>query len=198
MGLFKSKEERRIERKIVVKKALSNFKRKVSRLEQDEKNYLVKAIRAKKLGNNQLLKTLKSQIRRSQMMRARLENGMLTLETAVQAKEQIESFEDFGKAMSAVSKSIEQAYGIKDLARTQKEYEMAMGKASNMEERIDIFLEGAFDTIEDVDESEVAGVMGMDEIDKLIENQAVESEDIGVDEDIESKIAEIKKEISNI
>ena len=49
MGLFKSKEERKLERDMEIRKSLSEIKRTIRGLEKHETDYIKKAKRAKKL-----------------------------------------------------------------------------------------------------------------------------------------------------
>ena len=193
MGLFKSKEERRIEREIAARNAMANFRRQIALQEKHERDYLKKAVRARQLGDEQMLGTLKAQIRRTHLMRYRFERSLLVLETAVQAKDQIESFEAFGKAMGAVSKSIEQAYGVADLVKTQKEYEMAMGKAQTMEKRIDIFLETTMQPGELAGEEESAANISDADLDRLIGEATTKAET--VDDEITAGLKEIEREL---
>jgi len=193
MGLFKSKEERRLERDMVARRALANFKRQIVQQDKHEKDYIQKAIRAKQLGDQRMLETLKAQIRRTHLMKYRFERSMLVLETAMQAKEQIESFEVFGQAMGAISKSIEQSFGVTNLVKTQKEYEMAMGKASNMEQRIDLFLESSMDAVEDVSDAEAAAAISDGDLDRMLSADAAKAED--VDSEIEAGLRNIQKEL---
>ena len=194
MGLFKSREERRIERDIIARKALANFRRQIIEQERHEKEYVKKAIRAKQLGDAKMLNTLKAQVKRTHVMRYRFERSMLVLETAMQAKEQIESFQGFGSAMSAISKSIEQAFGVTDLVKTQREYEQAMGKAENMEQRIDLFLESSFDAVQDISDAEASGAMSDEDLDQLISADAAKAED--VDSEIEAGLKDVERELS--
>ena len=83
MGLFKSKEEKRLERDMVARRALANFKRQIVQQDKHEKDYVRKAIRAKQLGDQRMLETLKAQIRRTHLMKYRFERSMLVLETAM-------------------------------------------------------------------------------------------------------------------
>ena len=196
MGLFKSREERRIEREMAARKALANFRRQIQQQEKHEKGYLQKAIRAKQIGDQRMLGTLKAQIRRTHAIKYRFERAMLMLEVAMQAKDQVESFESFGKGMNALSKSIQQAYGVTDRVRTQRDYEMAMSKASNMEQRIDLFLESSFDAQGDVSDEELEGVgMTDQDLDRLLDEGAARSEKTGVDSEIDQSLADIEKEL---
>ena len=195
MALFKSREERRIEREMTARRALANFRRQIAQQEKHEKGYIKKAIRAKQLGDPRLLNTLKKNIRRTQVMRYRFERGLLLLETAMQSKDQIESFESFGKGMAAITKSIEQSYGVTNLVKTQKDYEMAMSKAESMEQRIDLFLESALDSGAEISEDEAEAAMSDADLDRLIDERAVKAEDVGADDEIEKGLAEIEREL---
>ena len=197
MALFKSKAERRIERQIAAQKGIKSFQRQIAQQAKHEKGYIKKAIRAKQLGDEQMLATLKAQIKRTHVSRYRLERGLLVLETAMQAKDQIESFESFGKAMGAISKSVDQAYGVTNLVQTQKQYEMAMAKAANMEQRIDLFLESSFDATMDVSEEEGEAIISDADLDRLISESAGKAEDVGgIDDEIERSLKEIGRELS--
>ncbi len=193
--LFKSKDERRMERELAARKAVANFKRQIQQQEKHETEYIKKAVRAKQLGDGKMLATLKAQVKRTHAMRYRFERGLLLLETAMQAKDQIESFESFGVGMSAISKSIEQAYGVTNLVKTQKEYEQAMGKAASMEERIDLFLESSFDSVQEVGEDEGAAALSDSDLDRLIDEKATKAESTGTDAEIEKGLKDIEKEL---
>ena len=64
MGIFKSKQEREIERNIETRKALNFIKKQIRDSENHEKGYLGKARRAKKIGDIQTLNFLKKAIRK--------------------------------------------------------------------------------------------------------------------------------------
>jgi hypothetical protein len=128
-------------------------------------------------------------------MRYRFERGLLLLETAMQSKDQIESFESFGKGMTAIAKSIEQSYGVTNLVKTQKEYEMAMSKAESMEQRIDLFLDSALDAGEEISDVEADAAMSDADLDRLIDEHAVKAEDVGADDEIDKGLKEIEREL---
>ena len=59
MGLFKSKDERRIERDLEIRKGLAGIKRNIKQLEKHEREYLKKAQRAKRINSSEQLGFLK-------------------------------------------------------------------------------------------------------------------------------------------
>ena len=197
MGLFKSKEEKRIERELAVRKAKATLDRQIQKQDRHEKDWLRKAVRAKRIGDERMLKTILGQVKRTQLIRSRLERSLLALETAVQAKDQIESMGVFGEAMTAVSTSIEKAYGVKNLVKSQAEYELAMTKAKGLEARIDLFLEGSFDVMTELELGEDDSSLTDQDLERLIAEAASEEEAVtGMDDQIERGLREIEEELS--
>ena len=131
MGLFKSKEERRLERTMEVKRALSQIKRQIKDTEKHELGYVQKAKRARKLGWANQYEFLKKAIKKSANVKVRLERQLLALESAFQIKEQTEGHAQFAGAMNALSKSISESFGVADLAKTQVNFEKAMSQAES-------------------------------------------------------------------
>ncbi|MHC4778892.1 MAG: hypothetical protein ACYTFG_09990 [Planctomycetota bacterium] len=194
MGLFKSKEERRIERDMEVRKGLAGMKRQVKALEKHEKDYLVKARRAKKLGDEGQLGFLKGTLRRTAAQKRMLERQMLSLETAQQLKNQAEIHAQFAKSMNSVSNAISDAFGATDLDKTQKDFEKAVARAENMEQRMDLLLEMG----EEMFTAEPVGaddVITEDELDRLIEGGPAEKEGSAFDAEMADRLKKLDKEL---
>lgn len=196
MGLFKSKEERRIERNIEVRKALNQIRRQIKDSQKYETDYVAKAKRAKKLGSANQYEFLKKAIKKTATIKVRLERQLLALESAVQVKEQAEGHYDFANAMNALSKSIAEVFGSMDMAKTQVNFEKAMAKASNLEERMDTFLEMTSESMFDYEGSTEGEMVSDADIEKMLEEE-VEHEERGGenDHDIAGDIEKIEKEI---
>jgi len=154
---------------------MAHLRHQIAAQRRHEGEYLAKAVRAKSLGDEQMLASLKAQIRRTYMMRHRFERALLVLDTAVQTKDQVESFEAFGQAIAAVGKSIEQAYGLRSLLRTQQQYELAMANARTIEQRIDVFLESTLQSMDVWNDEEPASLPIDTELDRLIEDSVQHS-----------------------
>lgn len=194
MTLFKSREERRIERNIEIRKGLNQIRGHVKNLERNEIGYVEKAKRAKQLGDPNQLAFLKKTIRKTLSQKLLLEKQLLNLETAIQIKSQTEAHAQFAKAMSAISKTIAEMFGAADLTNTQKDFEIAMSRAENMEERMSLFLESSEQAMfsgETASEETISD----EEIDRLIESEAAFEEKKGIDEEIAKGLAEIDREL---
>ena len=185
MGMFKSKEEKRIERDIEVRKGVNSLKRNIRDLAKHEFSYIAKAKKAKRIGDNSQYDFLKRQLKKTAGQRRMRERQLLSIETAVQIKNQAESDADFAKSMGAVAKAVSEVYGSVDFAKTQKNFEKAMMQADTLQQQMEIFLEM---TQEHVMSGEVEGedqVVSDAEIDKMLDEEVVHEEGGSVDKDIE-------------
>jgi hypothetical protein len=195
MSLFKSKEERRVERNIQIRKAVTQIRRQISTNAKHEADYIEKAKRARKLGWNNQYEFLKKAIKKTATIKVRLERQLLALESAVQIKEQAEGHFEFANAMNGLSKSISEVFGATDMAKTQVNFEKAMSQASNLEERVDTFLEMTSDSMFDYEGSSEGQLVNDSDIDKMLEEEVTHEEREGVDDQIDKDLSAIQKEI---
>ena len=175
MGMFKSKEEKRIERDIEVRKGVNSLKRNIRDLAKHEVSYIAKAKKARKIGDQSQYDFLKRQLKKTAGQRRMRERQLLSIETAVQIKNQAESDADF--------------------AKTQKNFEKAMMQADTLQQQMEIFLEM---TQEHVMSGEVEGedqVVSDAEIDKMLDEEVVHEEGGSVDKDIEKGLKDIQDEL---
>jgi hypothetical protein len=194
MGLFKSKEERRIERDMEVRKGLAGMKRQIKGLEKHEKDYLTKARRAKSLGDNSQLSFLKGTLKRTAAQRRMLERQMLSLETAQQLKNQAEIHAQFARSMQSVSGAISDAFSSTDLEKTQKDFEKAVAKAESMEQRMDLLLEMGEEMLS-AEPVTADDVISDEELDRLIEGGTPEKEDSAFDAEVAERMKKLDKEL---
>ena len=195
MGMFKSKEEKRIERDIEVRKGVNSLKRNIRDLAKHEASYILKAKKAKRIGDNSQYDFLKRQLKKTAGQRRMRERQLLSIETAVQIKNQAESDADFAKSMGAVAKAVSEVYGSVDFAKTQKNFEKAMMQADTLQQQMEIFLEM---TQEHVMSGEVEGedqVVSDAEIDKMLDEEVVHEEGGSLDKDIEKGLKDIQDEL---
>jgi hypothetical protein len=195
MGMFKSKEEKRIERDIEVRKGVNSLKRNIRDLAKHEFSYIQKAKKAKKIGDQSQYDFLKRQLKKTAAQRRMRERQLLSIETAVQIKNQAESDADFAKSMGAVAKAVSEVYGSVDFAKTQKNFEKAMMQAETLQQQMEIFLEM---TQEHVMSGEVEGedqVVSDAEIDRMLDEEVVHEEGGSVDKDIEKGLKDIHDEL---
>ena len=194
MALFKSKDERRIERNIQIQKTLGLFAGQIKKLKKQEDAYIAAGRQAKRVGAPQQLELAKKALKTTMAQRRRLDQQLLTLKIAVQMKEQSETHAEFAKALKGVSKSIGDMFGSADMVKTQKDFELAMAKAQSMEQRVDLFLSSASGTMlgEPLGEGEI---VTDEEIDKLVDAEAAHAER-AADKEIDKGLKEIRDELA--
>ena len=171
MGIFKSKEERRIARDMEIKKGIARIKRQLKELGKSEEEWLEKARRAGRMGAGDQLAFIRKSLKATTSQRRMIERQLLTIEAAFQMKNQTESFAVFAESMGVVSRSINEVYKTTDLEATQKNFEHAMSQAETMSQRMDLFLDMSKDSLfesesasgeEYVSDSEIDEMIGMD------------------------------------
>lgn len=195
MGLFSSREDRRIERDIEVRKGINSLKRNIRDLHKHEISYIGKAKRAKRMGDKDQYEFLKRQLKKTAAQRRMRERQLLSIETAMQIKNQAESDADFAKSMGSVAKAISDVYGSVDFAKTQKNFEKAMMQAETLQQQMEIFLEM---TQEHVMAGDVEGeneVVSDAEIDRMLSEEVTHEEEGDVDKEIEKGIKSIQDEL---
>jgi hypothetical protein len=196
MGMFKSKEEKRIERDIEVRKGVNSLKRNIRDLAKHEISYVMKAKKAKKIGDQSQYDFLKRQLKKTAAQKRMRERQLLSIETAVQIKNQAESDADFAKSMGSVAKAVSEVYGSVDFAKTQKNFEKAMMQAETLQQQMEIFLEM---TQEHVMAGDVEGeneVVSDAEIDKMLDEEVQHEESSGsLDKEIEKGLKDIQDEL---
>ncbi len=192
MGLFKSKEQRKTERDMEVRKGIQAIRRNIRSLEKNLKDYRIKAVRAKQISATDQLNVIRDAIRRSMAQIRLQERQMLAIETAMQMKNQAETMSQFASSMTAVSTSIGEAFNQMDMDATLGNYEQAMNQAQDMEERMNLFLDMSSDVMSMGGESEE--LVSMDEIDHLIDEDLQLAEAGRLDEKINAAMRTSIKE----
>ncbi|MCB9933475.1 MAG: hypothetical protein H6841_08645 [Planctomycetes bacterium] len=168
MGIFKSKEERRIARDMEIKKGIQRIRRQIKELGNSEAEWLEKARQAARIKANDQLAFVRKSLKATTFQRRMLERQLLTIEAAYQMKNQAESFATFAESMGVVSKSINEVYKTTDLEATQKNFEHAMMQAETMSQRMDLFLDMSKDSLFETDSVAGEQLVTDDEIDQMI------------------------------
>lgn len=192
MGIFKSKDERNMERSMEIKRGINKIKRNLGELGKHEQEWLRKAKRARTIDDAQQFAFLRAQLKKTAVQRRLRERQLLSLETALQIKNQAEADVDFAQSMGAMSKAVSELYGSVDMAKTQLQFEKAMASAETMRERMDMFL----DMINESFTGEVEGAEDLvddKEIDKLLEGEA--AREASSDKEIDAGLRELEDEL---
>ncbi|MBA3272996.1 MAG: hypothetical protein H0T11_03870 [Chthoniobacterales bacterium] len=192
MGLFKSKDERRIEREMKIKAGMRAIERSVRQQEKFADDFIKNARRAKQIGDEGQYQFIRNALKKTAAVKKMLERQLLAIKNAMLIQQQAAASQQFAESMNLMAGEIGRTFGEMDLTKTQAQWERAVGQASSMEERMEIFLDS-------MEQSALSGsssstgeeLVTDDEIDRLIQADvlAAEKAELGKLDELESEIA---------
>ncbi len=196
MGLFKSEEERRIERDIKVRQGIRRIEKSIREQGKFQDEFIKNAQHAKKIGDTSQYAFIRNSLKKTATIRKMLERQLLTVKNALLIKRQAEASADFTQAMGTMAAEIGRMFGATDLVKTQGEWEKAMAQSQSMEERMDLFL----DSVEDIAAQDVemasSDALSDEEIDRMIdaETEAEHQKELGRLEGLRAELDSLKRE----
>ena len=193
MGLFKSSDERRLEREMEVRKGLSRIKKQIRSQEREEKEFIKKAKRAKQLGDGTQLSFIKASLKRTAYTRRMMERQLLNLEVFKQLKDQAETQADFARALQTVSEAIAESYGSVDLAQVQKNCERAISQSESMQQMMEMMMEHSNESISNMEGAQTDELVSDEEIDKMIDEAVVAEETEEAEERVGSRLDSLRE-----
>jgi len=170
MGLFKSSEERRIERDIKIRQGIRRIEKSIREQAKFSEEFIRHAKQARQIGDTKQYQFIRNSLKKTAAIKKMLERQLLTVKNALLIKRQAEASADFAKGMALMAAEIGRLFGETDLVKTQGEWEKAMLQAETMDERMSMFLDSIEDMAADGAETgAVAEVITDEEIDRLID-----------------------------
>ena len=193
MGLFKSKDERRVEREMKIKQGLRSIERSIRQQERFQEDFIKNAQHARKIGDEQQYQFIRSALKKTASVKKMLERQLLAIKNAMLINQQAQASKEFAQSMVLMAEEIGKVFGELDLTKTQAQWERAVAQAGSMEERMELFM----DTME---QSAISGgataspsreLVTDDEIDRMIQADvlAAEKTELGKLDELESEIA---------
>ena len=174
MALFKSSEQRRVEREIKIRQGIRRIERAIREQGKFQDEFIRNAQRAKAIGDDAQYKFIRNSLKKTATIRKMLERQLLAVKNALLIKRQAEASADFSTAMGTMATEISRLFGQTDLTKTQADWEKAMVQSQTMQERMDMFLESVEDLAAQDAESVAAGgeAVSDDDIDRMIAAEA--------------------------
>ncbi len=190
MSLFKSTEERRIERDIKIRQGIRRIEKAIAEQNKFSDEFVHNARRAKDIGDESQYVFIRNSLKKTAVVKKVLERQLLAVKNALIIKRQAEASTDFAAAMGTMAKEISRMFGEADLVKTQMDWEKAMAQSQSMEERMAMFLESIEQTAAGDVAATPAETITDAEIDAMIEAEAESEHAKDVDE-LESLRAEL-------
>lgn len=190
MALFKSSEERRIERDIKIRQGIRRIEKAIAEQSKFTDEFVLNARRAREIGDASQYAFIRNSLKKTVTIRKMLERQLLAVKNALLIKRQAEASTDFASAMGLMAKEIARMFGETDLTQTQLDWERAMAQSQTMEERMSLFL----DSVEELAARDTAATPAEavtdKEIDTMIEAE-VEAQHAREKEQLEGLRAEL-------
>ncbi len=172
MALFKSEEERRIERDIRIRQGVRRIEKAIREQSKFADEFIRNARRAREIGDNSQYHFIRNSLKKTATMKRVLERQLLSVKNALLIKRQAEASADFAGAMGMMAAEIGKLFGATDLVKTQADWEKAMVQSQTMEERMAMFLDSIEDIAAQDVEATAADSVSDEEIDRMIEAEA--------------------------
>jgi hypothetical protein len=193
MGLFKSKDERRIEREMKIRSGIRAIEKSIRQQEKFSEDFIRNAQHARKIGDEQQYQFIRGALKKTATVKKMLERQLLAIKNAMLIQQQAQASQQFAESMNIMASEIGQIFGEMDLTRTQAQWEKAVTQAGSIEERMEIFLDS-------MEQSAISGsaaatgkqeLVSDDEIDRMILTDvlAQEKTELGKLDELESEIA---------
>src|ERR1700689_1691930 len=141
MGLFKSKEERRVERDMKIKSGIRSIEKSVREQEKFTEDFIKNAQHARKIGDEGQYQFIRSALKKTATVKKMLERQLLSIRNAMLIQQQAQASQQFAESMALMAREIGLVFGELDLTKTQADWERAVSQAGSIEERMDIFLD---------------------------------------------------------
>jgi hypothetical protein len=193
MGLFKSKEERRIEREMKIRGGLRSIEKSIRQQEKFAADFIKNAQHARKIGDENQYKFIRGALKKTAAVKKMLERQLLSIKNAMLIQQQAQASQEFAQSMNLMAQEISRVFGEMDLTQTQAQWERAVAQAGSMEERMEVFLDSMESAA--VSGSAATGtredIVTDDEIDRMIQADvlAAEKQELGKLDELESEIA---------
>lgn len=193
MGLFKSKDERRIEREMRIRQGMRAIEKSIRQQEKFAEDFIKNAQHARKIGDNNQYLFIRGALKKTAAVKKMLERQLLAIKNAMLIQQQAAASQQFAESMGLMATEIGRTFGEMDLTKTQADWERAVAQAGSMEERMEVFLES-------MEQSAISGasmqtaredLVTDDEIDRMIQADvlAAEKQELGKLDELESEIA---------
>jgi hypothetical protein len=192
MGLFKSRDERRIEREMKIRSGMRAIEKSIRQQEKFSEDFIRNARHARQIGDEGQYQFIRGALKKTAAVKKMLERQLLAIKNAMLIQQQAAASQQFAESMNLMAREIGRVFGEMDLTKTQADWERAVAQAGSMEERMEVFLDS-------MESSAISGgtttaredLVTDDEIDRMISADvlAAEKQELSKMDELESEIA---------
>ena len=190
MGLFKSKDERRVEREMKIRQGMRAIEKSIRQQEKFADDFIKNAQHARKIGDDNQDLFIRGALKKTAAVKKMLERQLLSIKNAMLIQQQAAASQQFAESMSLMAQEIGRTFNEMNLTQTQVDWEKAVAQASTLEERMDVFLDAMQDSSMSSG-AETKEVITDAEVDRMIAADvlAAEKAELSKLDQLESEIA---------
>ncbi len=192
MGLFKTKQEKEQERKMLVKQSMKELEKRIRKLKEQEAVYIKAAKVAQDENLPQQIQLAKEALKMTVSERKRTMQMLLNAQIISQMRDMSAMTGEFLKAVHNISKSIAGS-ASHDVTKVSADLRKAMGIVENQTENLADMLESSQDDF--MDYSEGMSTISDDEIDQMIYG-ASGSQSSSIDASIDQELLALQRELN--
>jgi hypothetical protein len=191
--LFRSKRQRELDREIAIQRALTMHRQQAAKLQQHERQYMEKALRAKRGGDKVNLQRLCAMVAQTINQRRAVESQLLYFETILQTRDKARLFKDFAAGMKAMARSIGEVFREFDAGDMLRDVETALAQSGQLENTMNLVL----DRISAAGPLGTAGAdaLSAEDVERIVGQQSA-AQEAGADKEIEAGLRAIERELS--
>lgn len=193
MGLFKSKAEKDMEKRALVRKTIRQIEKYISQLQEQKNKAINSAREARNQGATQMYSLAVSALKTALVQEKKAKEMLLNFELASQMRDLSAMTAGFLDGMSVLSKEMKEITGDMNFAKVQKQFAEAMQGVEQTTDNIDSMLETtdmSFSAISsssgNIPDSEIAALIG-----------GLDDNAPSMDADIDKKLAELSKHLDS-
>jgi len=192
MGLFKSKAEKEMERKMLVKQSMKELEKRIRKLKEQEGVYIRAAKMAQDENLPEQIKLAKDALKMTISERKRTMKMLLNAQIISQMRDMSAMTGEFLKAVHNISVSIE-GTASKDVNKISMELKRAMNKVENQTDNLADMLEESQDDVGSF--SDETASISDEEIDQLVYGTggAAQDSSFSVDDELKKLQMELNK-----
>src|SRR5580700_9115430 len=122
MGLFKSKDERRIEREMKIRGGMRSIEKSIRPQEKFAEDFIKNAQHARKIGDEQQYQFIRGALKKTAAVKRMLERQLLSIKNAMLISQQAGASREFAESMNLMAAEIGRTFGEMDLTKTQSQW----------------------------------------------------------------------------
>ena len=193
MAWFKSKKQKEIEQKMLVKRTINSMEKQIARLEEQKKVFVEAAKKAKEKDLEPQFNLALSGYKMTVQQQKRAQEMLLNFEITAQMRDVTMMTTEFLRSMCTISKEMSKLANAKEFEKIQAQFEEAITAVETQTDQMDAFMGMSQESFSQAGKAKDGKDISNEEFEKYIMEQAANDE--STSEDIDKEIEKLRKKI---